>query len=256
MNVLERFRLDGKTALITGGSRGLGRVMAEALASAGANVAVTARTAESAEPAAKAIAEATGVKTLGLGAEMTKADQIAAMVDRTCAELGSLDILINNAGINIRGPIEDLTEDDFDQVLDVNLKGPWLCARAAAKPMKARGWGRVINLSSMLAEVSLPGRTPYASSKGGLTMLTKTLALEWAQSGITVNAICPGPFATEMNLPLLNDPKTRETFTSRIPMGRWGDPVELAGVVVFLASEAASFITGASLFVDGGYTAQ
>jgi NAD(P)-dependent dehydrogenase (short-subunit alcohol dehydrogenase family) len=122
--------------------------------------------------------------------------------------------------------------------------------------MKRQRWGRVINISSMLGEVSLPGRTPYASSKGGLTMLTKTLALEWARDGINVNAICPGPFATELNLPLLNDPETRAAMESKVPLGRWGDPAELGPVAVFLASEASSFVTGTTILVDGGYTAQ
>jgi NAD(P)-dependent dehydrogenase (short-subunit alcohol dehydrogenase family) len=256
MNVLDQFRLDGRVAVVTGGSRGLGKVMAEALASAGASVVVTARTVESAQAAAGEIASSTGAKTLALAAEMLRSDQIQRMVDQTLDTFGSLDILVNNAGINRRGPIEELTEADFDEVIGINLKGPWLCCRAASKPMKAKGWGRVINLSSMMAEISLPGRTPYCSSKGGLSMMTKTLALEWAKDGITVNNICPGPFATEMNVPLLNDPQVRETFTSKIPLGRWGDPRELGPVAVFLASEASSFVTGASIFVDGGYTAQ
>ena len=121
-------------------------------------------------------------------------------------EFGQLDILVNNAGINIRGPIEELREEDWDQVIDTNLKGPWLCCRAVAPLMKARKWGRVINLSSMLGEIGLADRTPYCSSKGGLTLMTRTLALEWAPFGICVNALCPGPFATEINTPLLNDP--------------------------------------------------
>jgi NAD(P)-dependent dehydrogenase (short-subunit alcohol dehydrogenase family) len=256
MNVLDRFRLDGRVALVTGGARGLGRAMAEALASAGASVAVTARSLESAESAAEALAASTGAKCLGVAVDVTRRDQVEAMVDRVVDRLGRLDILVNNAGINIRGPIEDLKEEDFDAVLGANLKGPWLCCRAVAPIFKAQKWGRVINLSSMLGEVSIADRTPYASSKGGLTLLTKTLALEWAPFGITVNAICPGPFATEMNLALIKDPTVNATFTSKIPLGRWGDPAEIGPVAVFLASEASSYITGASLFVDGGYTAQ
>jgi NAD(P)-dependent dehydrogenase (short-subunit alcohol dehydrogenase family) len=141
-------------------------------------------------------------------------------------------------------------------VVDTNLKGPWLCCRAVAEPMKRQRWGRVINVSSMLGEISLPGRTPYASSKGGLTLLTKTLALEWARDGINVNALCPGPFATEINTPLLNDPATCAQMEANVPLGRWGDPVELGPAAVFLASEASSFMTGATLFIDGGYTAR
>jgi NAD(P)-dependent dehydrogenase (short-subunit alcohol dehydrogenase family) len=202
------------------------------------------------------VGEGAGGRTLGVSAEITRDADVRAMVARTLDAFGRLDILVNNAGINIRGPIEELSESDYDLVLDTNLKGPWLCCRAAAEPMKRQGWGRVINLSSMLGEVSLPGRTPYAASKGGLTLLTKTLALEWAPHGINVNALCPGPFATEMNVPLLNDPEVRAAMQSKVPLGRWGNPEEIGPVAVFLASEASSYMTGATLFIDGGYTAQ
>ncbi len=256
MSVMDRFRLDGRVALVTGGARGLGFAMAQALAEAGASVAVTARSLESAQVAAKAIADLTGAKTLGVEAEVTSGTEVAAMVAKTIESLGGLQILVNNAGVNKRGPIEELSEEDFDGVIAANLKGPWLCCRAVAPIFKAQKWGRVINVSSMLAEVSLPHRTPYASSKGGLTMLTKTLALEWASFGITVNSLCPGPFATEMNLALMKDPQVNATFTSKVPLARWADPAELGPAAVFLASEASSFMTGASLFIDGGYTAQ
>ena len=255
-SVLDRFRLDGKVALVTGGARGLGRVIADALASAGADIAITARHTESAHEAAEVIATTSRRKAIGLAANVTQRSSVEAMVAQVLKTLGQLDILVNNAGVNIRGPIEELSEDDWDTVIDTNLKGPWLCCRAVAPVMKRQKSGRVINVSSMLGEISMPGRSPYASSKGGLTLLTKTLALEWAKDGINVNALCPGPFATEINTPLLNDPAARAQMEANVPLARWGDPVELGPAAVFLASEASSFMTGATLFIDGGYTAR
>ncbi len=256
MKVLERFRLDGRVALVTGGGRGLGRVMADALAGAGASVSVSARDASNASRVASEIATTSGGKALGVSADVTRQSDVVAMVAKTLDMFGRLDILVNNAGINIRGPIETLSEDDWDQVIDTNLKGPWLCCRAVGEIMRKQKWGRVVNVSSMLGEISLPGRSPYASSKGGLTLLTRTLALEWASDGVNVNALCPGPFATEINTPLLNNPVAKATMQAKVPLGRWGNPDEIGPAVVFLASEASSFMTGATLFIDGGYTAQ
>lgn len=253
---MDRFRIDGKVALVTGGARGFGRVFAEALADAGASVALSSRNATQAEKVAKEIEASSGKMMLGVGANVSLHSDVSEMVSRTVEKFGRLDILVNNAGINIRGPIEKLSEEDWDAVVDTNLKGPWLCCRAVGELMRRQKWGRVINVSSMLGEISLPGRTPYASSKGGLTLLTKTLALEWAADGVNVNALCPGPFLTEINTPLLNDPAASAAMCAKIPLGRWGEPSEIGPAVVFLASDASSFMTGATLFIDGGYTAQ
>ena len=254
--VLDTFRLDGKVALITGGARGLGKTMAIALAEAGADVALAGRSRESCDAVAREIGDATGRKIRAFQADVTAGADVARLAAEVTAACGSIDILINNAGTNIRGKITDLSEEDWDTVIDTNLKGPFLCSRAIGPLMVARGWGRVINIGSILSVIAIAGRAPYASSKAGVVGLTKVLALEWAGSGVTCNAICPGPFATDMNKQLLNDPVAYQQFVSNIPLGRWGELDEMAGPAVFLASEAASFITGTCLFVDGGWTAR
>ena len=255
-NILDAFRLDGKVALVTGGARGLGFTMATALAEAGADIAISGRTRQACDEAVAQISAATGRRAAAFEADVTSAADVDRLAGDIESALGQVDILINNAGINIRGPIQDLSEADWDAVIDTNLKGPWLCARAFGPRMAARGWGRVINMGSILAVVAMPGRTPYVSSKSGVVGMTRVLALEWAGSGVTANAICPGVFGTEMNKPLMNDPVKFKEFVAQIPMGRWGELHELAGAAVYLASDASSYMTGSTLFVDGGWTAR
>jgi len=256
MPVLDRFNLTGKTALVTGGARGLGKTMATALAEAGADIALTGRSRESCEAAAAEIAAATGRTVRAFAGDVTIAADVTRLHADVAAACGDVDILVNNAGTNIRGTLDQLSEADWDNVIDTNLKGPFLCTKAFAPGMIKKGWGRVINLASIMSVVALPGRTPYASSKAGVLGLTRVWALEWAGKGVTCNAICPGPFATDMNRQLLNDPTAYQQFVANIPMGRWGELEELTGAVVFLASEASSFVTGTSIFVDGGWTAR
>ncbi|MFC5449251.1 SDR family NAD(P)-dependent oxidoreductase [Paenibacillus aestuarii] len=253
---LELFKLDGRVALITGGTGGLGKVMAQALAEAGADVVVTSRNKEKAVASAEAIAQSTGRRTLGIAVDVTVAEQVDAMVESVIGEFGRIDILINNAGINVRKPIEEFDEASWDLVQNTNLKAPFLCSRAVGKVMKQQRYGRVINMSSMLGSIALPERGAYCSSKGGLIQLTKVLALEWAPYNITVNALCPGPFATELNQVVMNNPEANKFFIDNIALGRWGRQEELIGAVVYMASDASSFMTGTSLVVDGGWTAR
>jgi NAD(P)-dependent dehydrogenase (short-subunit alcohol dehydrogenase family) len=250
-NVFDLFRLDGKTALVTGGSKGLGRVMATTLAQAGASVVITSRTESEVVSVAKEIALETGQDVQGFVAEVTNAQSLADLA----AQIGPVDILINNAGINKRGNIAELSEDDFDTVVATNLKGPFLVCKQFGPGMAERGWGRIINMGSALSAIALPGRTPYASTKAAMVNFTKVLALEWATNGVTVNTLCPGPFATEMNLPLLENPEAYAQMIARIPLGRWAELHEIQGAALFLASPASSYVTGSCIFVDGGWTA-
>ncbi|NBD24861.1 SDR family NAD(P)-dependent oxidoreductase [Paenibacillus glycinis] len=248
--------LEGKVALITGGGQGLGLEFARALANAGAKVAVTSRDPRKARESADLIREQTGQDTLGIAVDVTDSAQVAAMAEQAVGAFGRVDILVNSAGINVRKPILEYDEASWDLVQATNLKAPFLCAKAIVPHMIKQRFGRIINISSMLGQVALAERSAYCSSKGGLIQLTKVMALEWAEHNITANAVCPGPFATEMNQVVINNPEANRFFLDHLPVKRWGKPEELTGLIVYLASELSSFMTGSAVVIDGGWTAE
>ena len=254
-NPLDLFRLDGRAALVTGGSRGLGAVMAEALSFAGARVAVTSRALADAQAKAAEIAATTAGATLGVEMEATDEASVEAAVAAVAERFGGLDILVNNAGILVRGAIVDLQRAEFEESLAVNVTGPWLVCRAAGPHLWESGCGRVINVSSTFGLVAAPDRTAYTSSKGAIVQLTRALAMEWAPRGVNVNAIAPGPFLTEMNLAHQHSEHSVRVIGQEVALRRWGEMHEITGAAIYLASEASSYVTGSVLTVDGGWTA-
>ncbi len=245
--------LEGKIALVTGSSRGIGAGIAVKLAESGADVAITARRLDSLEKTASRI-KALGGKTLPIELEVTDLSSIREAVASVEQDLGPIDILVNNAGINIPRPATEVTEDQWDQILDVNLKGAFFCSKEVAPGMIARAKGKIINVSSAAGLVPLEERAAYSSSKAGLLMLTRALALEWAPHQITVNAVAPTFIETELARQTLDQPGMRDYLLSRIPLNRLATVEDLAGAVIYLCSPAADFITGTVIPVDGGLT--
>lgn len=250
------FDLKGRNALITGGSKGLGLAMAAGLASAGANIALVNRNLEEGQAAAESLSKTYGIEAKAYAADVTEASQINQAVASAQEDLGSVDILINSAGINIRGAIDELSHDEFHQVMKVNVDGIWLASKAVVPQMKKNGWGRIINMASTLGLVGLANRTPYATSKGAVVQMTRALGLELAPFNIAVNAICPGPFLTEMNIPIAGTEEAKKFIVGATALARWGELKEIQGAALLLASDAGSYMVGSMLTVDGGWTAK
>jgi gluconate 5-dehydrogenase len=253
---IKLFDLTGKAAIITGGSKGLGLAMAAGLASAGASVMLVNRNKEEGVRAAEELSRDYGTKAISFSADVSNKEDTEAMCKAALNEFGRIDILINSAGINIRGPIDEVTPEDFAKVMHVNVTGTWLCCRAVTPSMKKNGSGKIINLASTLGLVGLANRTPYTSSKGAVVQMTRALALELAPFNINVNAICPGPFLTEMNVPIADSEEVKKSIIGATALGRWAKLQEIQGAAIFLASEAASYMVGSMLTVDGGWTAR
>ena len=247
--------LQGKTALITGASKGLGKAMALALAEAGARLALVSRNLEQLNETAAAVRKL-GADAVVHQADVTDESQIERLEKAVTEPFGKVQILINNAGINIRKSVIDFTLAEWRLVMDTNLTSVFLMCRTFVPQMKGQGYGRIINLTSIMSHVSIAGRAAYCASKSGLLGLTRALALELAPENITVNGISPGPFATEMNMPLMQNPELNQQFISKIPLGRWGKVQEVGQLAVYLCSEDAGFITGTDILIDGGWTAQ
>ncbi|GIK39258.1 MAG: 2-deoxy-D-gluconate 3-dehydrogenase [Chloroflexota bacterium] len=253
-NDYPNFSLAGQIALVTGAGRGLGRGCALALAHAGADIALGLRDVNTAADLAAEI-EALGRRVLRLQMDMTRLDQIRRAVEQAAAHFGRIDILLNNAGVGPPNPAEQVREEDFDFTLGVNLRGTYFASQAVGRQMIAQKYGRIINMSSQAGLVALPTESVYCMTKAAINHLTKCLALEWAPHNITVNAVAPTFIKTPGTEKWLDDPDFRASVIARIPLGRVGEPVDVAGAVVFLASPAASLITGVTLLIDGGWTA-
>jgi 2-deoxy-D-gluconate 3-dehydrogenase len=248
-------RLDGRVAIVTGASRGLGRAMAVALAEAGADVALAARSRPDLEETARLVATTTGRRALAVATDVTAYAQVEALVQRTVGELGGLHVVVNNSGIARVAPVAQMSPEDFRATLDVNLVGVFNGCRAAAAHLIGQKSGKIVNVASVLGQVGLPGYSAYAASKSGVMGFTRALAAEWARHSIQVNAIAPGWFVTEMNADAFGDPRVRERLLRDVPARRTGRLDEIGPLVVYLASAASDFMTGQTLFLDGGHSA-
>ena len=249
------FSLQGKVALVTGAAQGIGREIALGFAQYGADIVAIDITDEKLLTLKSEI-EAQKRRCLVLKIDLLRGDQIDRMVETTVKEMGKIDILANIAGVNVHKAAEEMTEKDWDFVLDVNLKALFFCCQAVGKVMLRQGSGRIINMSSSFGVVGFGGRTAYAASKAAVSNLTKTLALEWSAKGVNVNAIAPGPVWTEARHQLFSDPEFYANLLKKVPINRTAKPAEMVGPAIFLASEASSFVTGETLLVDGGFCAQ
>lgn len=247
--------LNGRTAVITGASRGLGEAMAKTLASAGAQIALVARDRARLERVRDEIT-ATGAVAELFVADVIREEEVARLADEIGTCFGNPQILINNAGINVRKNLVDFTLNEFRSVVDTSLISTFLMSRAFVPGMKGTGYGRILNMTSIMGHVSIAGRTAYSSAKAGLLGFTRALALELATEGITVNGISPGPIATDMNLAVMNNPELNAQFVANIPVARWGKVEEIGALACYLCSEAAGFITGTDILIDGGWTAR
>ena len=247
--------LKSRTAVITGGSRGLGEAMAKALAGAGARIALVARDRERLESVRDDITANGGTAEVFV-ADVTQEEAVSSLIEEVKSRFGNPQILINSAGTNLRKSLVDFTLEEFRSVLDASLISTFLMCRAFVPGMKGTGYGRILNMSSIMSHVSIAGRTAYSSAKAGLLGLTRALALELAADGITVNGISPGPIGTDMNLALMRDPEVSKQFLSNLPVGRWGKVEEIGALACYLCSEAAGFITGTDILIDGGWTAR
>jgi NAD(P)-dependent dehydrogenase (short-subunit alcohol dehydrogenase family) len=247
--------LEGKRALVLGGTSGLGKSIAKGFAEAGADVVAVSRRAEEVRKTAEEI-RALGRRTLEATADVTRRDDLERVVGAMVGEFGRIDILVNSAGTTRRAPSLEMPDEDWNRILDVNLKGTWHACQIVGRVMREQQYGRIINIASILAFQSSHEVAAYCASKGAVVMLTRSLAAEWAKRGITVNALAPGVFETPLNRIILQDPGRKASILSRTPMRRYGRLEEIQGAAIFLASDSASFVTGEILAVDGGFLAQ